>query len=438
MKIWVIWTGYVWLIQAVWLSDLWHEVIAIDVFQDKIDQLNKWIPTIYEDWLEELLQKTYKKIDFSIDKSKLVWCDIIFLCVGTPQDDTWKTDLTYIKQASKELSKILKWDEIIVVKSTVPVWTNEMVFDILWWKNPVASNPEFLREWLAIHDFYNPDRVVLGFKSWEKQEVIEKLSSIYDIFKDKWAEIFRTDWQTAELIKYAANSFLATKITFINEVARLADKVWANVVDVAKAIWMDPRIGDKFLNAWIWYGWSCFPKDVKSLIHQFWENNLEWEIIKKVDETNSSQVEYFLQKIFNKYWEDLTWKTFGIMWVAFKPDTDDLRESRALIIINKLLEAWASLKVFDYNSKARENFKTYINAKELSTSRWTVKVKTYEDFSNIINEVDSLIITLEDKRILEENIENNSIKDKIIFDGKNILNRNIIKNMWINYIWIWY
>ena len=438
MKIWVIWTGYVWLIQAVWLSDLWHEVIAIDVFQDKIDQLNKWIPTIYEDWLEELLQKTYKKIDFSIDKSKLVLCDIIFLCVGTPQDDTWKTDLTYIKQASKELSKILKWEEIIVVKSTVPVWTNEMVFDILWWKNPVASNPEFLREWLAIHDFYNPDRVVLGFKLWEKQEVIEKLSRIYDIFADKWAEVFITDWQTAELIKYAANSFLATKITFINEVARLADKVWANVVDVAKAIWMDPRIGDKFLNAWIWYGWSCFPKDVKSLIHQFWENNLEWEIIKKVDETNSSQVEYFLQKIFNKYWEDLTWKTFGIMWVAFKPDTDDLRESRALIIINKLLEAWASLKVFDYNSKARENFKTYINAKELSTSRWSVKVKTYENFSNIINEVDSLIITLEDKRILEENIENNSIKDKIIFDGKNILNRNIIKNMWINYIWIWY
>jgi len=438
MKIWVIWTGYVGLIQAVWLSDLWHEIIAIDVFQEKIDQLKNWIPIIYEDGLEELLQKTYKNIDFSLDKSKLIWCDIIFLCVGTPQDDSWKTDLTYIKQASEELSKILNWNEIVVVKSTVPVGTNEMVFNTLWQKNPVASNPEFLREWLAIHDFYNPDRVVLGFKTWEKQEVIEKLSSIYDIFKEKGAEIFITDWETAELIKYAANSFLATKITFINEVARLADKVGANIVDVAKAIWMDPRIWDKFLNAWIGYGWSCFPKDVKSLIHQFKENEIEWAIISKVDETNSSQVNYFLEKIFNKYWDNLTGKTFGLMWVAFKPDTDDLRESRALIIINKLLEAWANLKVFDYNKKARENFKTYINAKELSTSRWSVKVKIYNSFEDIVNGIDSLIITLEDKKILNEDLSKNSIKDKIIFDGKNILDRDNVRNIWLEYIWVGY
>lgn len=438
MKIGVIGTGYVWLIQAVGLSDLWHEVVAIDVFQDKIDQLKSGIPTIYEEWLEELLQKTYKNIDFSIDKSKLVWCDIIFLCVGTPQDDSWKTDLTYIKQASKELSGILDWNEIVVVKSTVPVGTNEMVYNILWQSNPVASNPEFLREWLAIHDFYNPDRVVLGFKSWESDEVIQKLSSIYDIFANKWAEIFTTDWQTAELIKYAANSFLATKITFINEVARLADKVWANIVDVAKAIWMDPRIGNKFLNAWIGYGWSCFPKDVKSLIHQFKQNELDGDIITQVDNTNNTQIDYFIQKIFDKYDNNLTWKTFGIMWIAFKPDTDDLRESRALIIVEKLLQSWARLKVFDYNSKARENFATYISAKELSTSRWSVKVKVCKSFDEIINNVDSLIITLEDKRILWEDLNENTIKDKIIFDGKNILNRDNIKNMWVEYIWVGY
>ncbi len=438
MKIWVIGTGYVWLIQAVGLSYLWHEVIAIDVFQDKIDQLKNWIPTIYEEWLDELLLKTYKKIDFSLDKSKLIWCDIIFLCVWTPQDDNWKTDLTYIKQAAEELSEILNGNEIVVIKSTVPVGTNKTVFNILWQKNSVVSNPEFLREWLAIHDFYNPDRVVLWFNKNESISVIEKLSGIYNVFKEKWSEIFVTDWETAELIKYAANSFLATKITFINEIARFSDKVWANIVDIAKAIWMDPRIWDKFLNAGIGYWWSCFPKDIKSLIHQFKENELRWEIITKVDKTNSEQVNYFLEKIFSRYWNDLNGKTFGIMWVAFKPGTDDLRESRSLIIIDTLMEAWATLKVFDYNQKARENFKTYINAKELSTSRWSIKVWIYDNFQEIINNVNSLIITLEDKEILKENLENSSINDKIIFDGKNILDRKKIKSIWLEYIWVWY
>ncbi len=432
MKIGVIGTGYVWLIQAVGLSDLWLDVVAVDIFQEKIDQLNNWIPTIYENWLEELLQKTYKNINFTTDKTSLKNCDVVFLCVGTPQDDTGKTDLTYIKQASKDLSKILNWDEIVVVKSTVPVGTNEMVYDILWQSNPVVSNPEFLREWLAIHDFYNPDRIVLGFKKNEDKNVIKKLEKIYSNFEKNSVEIFKTDWQTAELIKYAANSFLATKITFINEVARLADSVGADVRDVATAIWMDPRVWNKFLNAWIWYGGSCFPKDVKSLIHQFGENWLDADIITNVDKTNTTQVNYFLDKVFKKYWNDLHWKTFGIVWLAFKPDTDDLRESRALIIVQELLKAWAMLRVFDYNKKARENFEKY----SYSLSTWIknfIPITHSNTFEECITWCNSLIITIEDKKILKENLENIKLKDNTIFDGKNIIPKQKALNLWFEY-----
>lgn len=422
MKIWVIWTGYVWLIQAVWLTDLWFEVTAVDIFQEKIDQLNAWIPTIYENWLEELLQKTYKNINFTTDKTTLKWSDVIFLCVWTPQDESGKTDLTYIRQASKDLREILIWDEIIVVKSTVPVWTNKEVYEILWEKNPVVSNPEFLREWLAIHDFFNPDRVVLGFRKNEDKKVIQKLEKIYSNFEKNWVEIFKTDWQTAELIKYAANSFLATKITFINEVARLADSVWADVRDVAKAIWMDPRVGEKFLNAWIGYGWSCFPKDVKSLIHQFWENWLQATIIEKVDYTNSTQVHYFLEKIYTQYSEDLHGKVFAIVGLAFKPDTDDLRESRSLIIVNELIKRWAMLRVFDYNEKARENFEKY--SYSLSTGiKNFIPITHCKNFKDCIKWCDALVVTIEDKNVLWEDLGDMKLKDNIIFDWKNIISK---------------
>lgn len=436
MKIWVIWTGYVWLIQAVWLSDLWFDVTAVDIFQEKIDQLNSWIPTIYENWLEELLQKTYKNINFTTDKTTLKWCDVVFLCVWTPQDDEWKTDLTYIRQASKDLSEILNWDEIVVVKSTVPVWTNREVYEILWHKNPVASNPEFLREWLAINDFFNPDRIVLGFRENEDEKVISKLEKIYSNFTKNNVEIFKTDWQTAELIKYAANSFLATKITFINEIARLADSVWADVRWVAKAIWMDPRVWDKFLNAWIGYGWSCFPKDVKSLIHQFSEKWLDADIIKNVDKTNTTQVNYFLDKIFNKYWNDLHWKTIAVVGLAFKPDTDDLRESRALIIVQKLLKAWAMLRVFDYNSKARENFEKY----SYSLSTWIknfIPITHTSSFEECVKGCDTLVITIEDKKILDENLWNIKLKDNTIFDWKNIIPKEEAQRLGFEYYGVW-
>jgi len=431
MKIGVIGTWYVGLIQAVWMAKLWFKVIAADISKEKIDNLKNRIPVIYEDWLDQLLKETLPNIEFTTDISKLKWTDVIFVCVWTPQDETWKTDLKYIETVAKDLKKILNWEEIVVIKSTVPVWTNKKVYNLLWRKNPVVSNPEFLREGFAIYDFFNPDRIVLWFKKWERQEVIDKMKKIYNFFEDKGIEIIITDWQTAELIKYTANSFLATKISFINEIARLADKVGANVKTIAKAIWLDSRIWKKFLNAWIWYWWSCFPKDVKSLIHQFKDNWLTAEIISSVDRVNETQVDYFLNKILDKYKGNVKGKVFGVLWVAFKPNTDDLRESRGILIIKKLIDKWAKMKVFDYNSKALENFKKQFD-------KLMNNVIIANNFDDLVDDIDALIITIEDKRILNEDFSKLNLKDNIIFDWRNLFDRDQIKQLWFEYIWVWY
>jgi len=438
MKISIIWTWYIWLIQAVWLAKMWFQITALDVFQDKIDKLNSWIPTIYEEWLDLLLKETYKNINFTTDKSQITGSEIIFICVWTPQDDNWKTDLWYVFWACEDIKQYLKWDEIIIIKSTVPVWTNKKVFELLDKKNKVVSNPEFLREWLAIKDFFAPDRIVFWFGDLEDTKTIEKVKDVYKYFIDKNIPILNTDWQTAELIKYAANSFLATKITFINEIARLSDQVWANIKDIANAIWMDERIWKQFLNAWIWYGWSCFPKDVKSLIHQFKEYDLTWEIITKVDETNTYQVQYFLNKIIKYYNSNLHWKTIWVLWVAFKPWTDDLRESKWIEIIKKLMYAWAKLKIYDYNNQALTNFKKYLDWIILGNSRWFFEVEIVNNFEELVNQADSLVITLEDKNILNENLANIKLKSNIIFDWKNILDKNEVTKLGIQYIWVWY
>lgn len=439
MKISVIWTWYVWLIQTVWLAKIGFKITALDIFEDKIEKLKSWIPTIYENWLEELLNETLPNIDFTTNINKLSWSDIIFLCVWTPQDDEWKTDLSYIKNAVNDLKNVLSWDEIIVIKSTVPVWTNKMVYELLGSKNPVVSNPEFLREWLAIEDFFNPERVILGFNENEKSFVLTKIKEVYNYFIEKNIPIVETNWQTAELIKYAANSFLATKITFINEIARLSDKVWANIKDISKAIWIDSRIWKKFLNAWIWYGWSCFPKDVKSLIHQFKENNITPWVIEKVDYVNQTQVDYFIDKIVTKYWSDLHWKTISLIWVAFKPDTDDLRESRWLLVVNKLLKLWATVKVFDYNNKALENFEKYSYSLSTGIKNY-IPIIIWDNFENTTKNSSFLVITIEDKRILNENFNKlkSNINDPVIFDWKNILDKKTMQNLWFEYHWVWY
>lgn len=427
------------LIQAVWLAKLGHAITAIDVSEDKIMKLQQWIAPIYEDGLEELLQEYGKNIIFTTEIQKVKWTDVLFLCVGTPQDEDGKTDLWYLMQACKDMKPYLTWSEIVIIKSTVPIGTNQKVYTMLWEKNPVISNPEFLREGRAIEDFFNPDRIVLWLREQEEQGVVDVVKKMYHYFQDKKIDTIMTNWQTAELIKYTANSFLATKISFINEIARLADKVWADVQDIATAIGMDKRIWKHFLQAGIGYGWSCFPKDVTSLIHQFKEHDLAWSIVQKVDEINSQQAEYFTKKIDTYYKNGIHGKTIAVVWVAFKPDTDDLRESRWLEIIQKLLYRWAKLKIFDYNKKALENFDTFSHSLILSSSRWFFPITICASFDEVIQDSDTLVITVEDKRILEENLWllQKKLADKIIFDGKNILSKKDVKASWCAYIGVW-
>lgn len=428
MKIWIIWTWYVWLIQAVWLAKLWFEVISLDIDESKIKQLNGWIPTIYENWLEDLLKEVKNNITFTSNYKDLDNCDVIFVAVGTPQDKRWRTNKEFIHKVSITIKQVLNPWKIVVIKSTVPVGTNKEVSEILWKWFDVVSNPEFLREWKAIDDFFSPDRVVVGFSKNVRDEVKEKMRKVYNYFIEKDIAYIETDWQTAELIKYAANSFLATKISFINELSQLADKVWADIETLSKWMWLDNRIWKSFLNAGLWYGGSCFPKDVKSLIHQFKENWLKWEVVDIVDKANENQLEYFLWKIENFY-DDLNWKKLLLLWLAFKPHTDDLRESRAIELAKKLNEKQVKIYWYDLLEKARENTKEF-----------------YPDMMEIVNNLDTfnfknidwIVIATEYQEF--NNLDWDKIKEDVsmpvIFDGRNILDKKMLNEKWFIYKWI--
>ena len=421
MKIWIIWTGYVWLIQAIWLAKLGFDVVSLDIDEKKIEDLKNWIAVIYEPWLKELLAEVKENIKFTTNYKDLNDCEIIFVAVWTPQDKRWRTNKDFIHKASISIKQNLENnDKVIVIKSTVPVGTNKEVSEILGEWFEVVSNPEFLREWKAIDDFFEPDRVIVWFWKNAKEETKEKIRKLYNYFIEKNIPYIETTWETAELIKYAANSFLATKISFINELSQLADKVGADIQELANGIWLDKRIWKSFLNAWLGYGWSCFPKDVKSLIHQFSENGLKGNIIEAVDNTNQNQLNYFLNKIENFY-DDLDWKNLLVLWLAFKPDTDDLRESRAIALIQKLQEKGAEVVWYDPLEKARENVRTFYP-----------EINVIDDLQNVdFSKINWIIIATEYESFNDLDWENifSKISMPVIFDGRNILDKNKIKKI---------
>ena len=440
MNVGVIGTGYVGLIQAVGLASFDHNVIGIDIDISKIEKLKKGISPLYEEGLEEILKRhVNKNLHFSTDYSLLKNTDIIFLCVGTPQDKDGKANLSFLFDACKSLKKVLDKNKeyIIVTKSTVPVGTNRKIKEIFNDFNvKVVSNPEFLREGKALYDFYNPDRIILGFED-ENDKVLKDIfiNNIYKPFKEKNVPFVITNLETAELIKYASNAFLATKISFINEIAKLCDKVKANVKKVAEGMGLDPRIGKAFLNAGIGWGGSCFPKDVKALIKQFEDNNIEPILIKSTDIVNEKQLQYFLDKIEN-YYKDLKDKTFAVLGLAFKPNTDDLRESRGIKLIEKLIEKGAKIKGFDYVKKARENARNYFSLKENLVYGYNVVI--LDNFYETIKSVDGIIITVEDEKLKKEDWQkaSNLVKEKLIFDGRNILEKEYIESIGFKYFGI--
>ncbi|MDA7824286.1 UDP-glucose/GDP-mannose dehydrogenase family protein [Candidatus Pelagibacter sp.] len=374
MKICMIGTGYVGLVSGVCFSDLGNDVICVDKDQNKINNLQKGIIPIYEPGLEELVIKNYKnkKLKFSTDlDNSIKKSDIVFICVGTPtKKNGIGADLSQIYSVSKEISKSINKFKIIITKSTVPVTTGDEIEKILLKKVnkdkfSVISNPEFLREGEAIRDFIYPDRVVIGANDKRSATILKNL---YSPLISKGAKFISTNRRAAELIKYASNAFLATKITFINEIANLCEKTGIDVEDISIGIGLDKRIGSRFLRAGPAYGGSCFPKDTKAIVTTADKFKTNLSVIKSVIKSNTSRSKLLLQKVNEILNNKITNKKICFLGVTFKANTDDMRDSSSLQMIPFLSKKGAKIKYYDptgfkkeFNKLKNVNFENSIN-----------------------------------------------------------------------------
>ncbi len=413
MKICVIGTGYVGLVAGACLADMGNDVICIDNNLEKLKQLENGIIPIYEPGLEELVKSNVleNRLAFSSDLDKAVKdSEVCFIAVGTPQGEDGSCDLQYVLKVAEQIAKSMNGYKVIVDKSTVPVGTAEKVTELIKQHTThpfdVVSNPEFLKQGNAVDDFLHPDRVVIGSNS-DKATLI--MQEIYSPFFRTGNRVIVMDVKSAEMTKYAANSFLATKISFMNEVANLCEKVGADAEMVRAGITTDSRIGNKFLFPGLGYGGSCFPKDVKALIKTGAENDCDMAIIKAADNTNKRQRSLFVAKITKQFGEDLTGKTFAVWGLAFKPKTDDMREAPAITIINALLQKGAKVKAFD--PKAVESAKFHF------ADRITYSKNAYDALEN----ADALLLLTEWNEFRRPDFERikSLLKNPVVFDGRN-------------------
>lgn len=355
MKIVVAGTGYVGLVTAVCLSEVGHNVTCVDVVEEKIKMLNEGKSPIYEPGLEEIMIKNKKQLTFTLDaKNAYKDADVIFIGVGTPEKKDGSANLKYVYEVAKEIAENIQKDTVIVIKSTVPIGTNKKIEKYIKenLKNAVkveiVSNPEFLSQGTAVKDTLHAQRIVLGVPSDNAEKIMKQ---VYDGFGQPYVI---TDRESAEMIKYASNDFLALKISYINEIANLCEIVGANIQDVAKGMGMDTRIGDKFLQAGIGYGGSCFPKDTKALSWLANFNDYEIKTVKAAIEVNENQKLKLIKKA-RKYYDNFEGLNIAVLGLTFKPDTDDLREAPTLINIPILLEEGAKIRAYD--PIGEENFK---------------------------------------------------------------------------------
>lgn len=439
MKITIIGTGYIGLVQGVVMSDLGFDVVCIDNNEEKIEILKEGKSPIYEPDLEEILKRSLKngKIKFTSDYSfGIKDADVVFLAVGTPPLSDGSSDLSYITSATKDLAKYISKDSIIITKSTVPTGTNrkikKIILDELKKRNmenlnvPVISNPEFLREGKAVYDFLNPDRIVVGIDENDDVDKIKKeIYEIYDYFCKNNIPIIFTNLETAELSKYSSNAFLSVKISFINEMAILSEKIGANIEDISKIMGLDHRIGNEFLNAGLGFGGSCFPKDTLAILNIGKNSNCEMSIINSAVKLNDDLKEILVEKIKNKF-GDVNGKTISILGLSFKPGTDDIREAPAIKIIKKLIKSGAKVKV--YCPKGME--KTKKEMVEYSDS-----IVYCENEYKCAENSDCLILTTEWKDF--ENIDfekiKNIMKNNYFFDFRNMFTNNKNVRNYFNY-----
>lgn len=428
MKISVIGTGYVGLVTGTCLAETGNEVVCVDIDANKVEQMKSGVVPIYEPHLDVLFERNIKanRLKFSTSLSEgLEHGEIIFLALPTPEDDDGSADLSYVLGVAKDIGKLIKEYKVIVDKSTVPVGTSDKVKATISNETniefDVVSNPEFLREGFAVDDFLKPERIVIGSSSERATKLMNKL---YKPFVRSGNPILIMDERSAELTKYAANSFLAAKITFMNEIANFCEKVGADVDSVRIGMGTDSRIGKRFLFPGIGYGGSCFPKDVKALHKSGKEHNHDFEILSSVIKVNSKQKTILMPKIESYFNKDLNGKTFAIWGLAFKPETDDIREAPALYMIDKLLGAGAQLNVFDPEAMP--------NVKRKYGDKLNYATNMYE----AVNGVDGLIICTEWSIFRTPNFSKlkENMVEPVIFDGRNLYDIKDVENEGFNYL----
>ncbi|MFN8207149.1 MAG: UDP-glucose/GDP-mannose dehydrogenase family protein [Bacteroidales bacterium] len=419
MKISMVGTGYVGLVSGTCFAETGITVTCVDIDKDKIDKLNKGIVPIYEPGLEQMISRNVEKnrLFFTTSlKESLADCDVVFIAVGTPPGEDGSADLQYVLAVAREIGMYMNHYLVVVTKSTVPIGTSHKVkaavagelakrkADIAF---DVASNPEFLKEGNAIDDFLKPDRIVVGVESDQAMKIMERL---YKPFLLNGHPLLTMDISSSEMTKYAANSMLATKISFMNDIANLCDLVGADVNMVRKGIGSDSRIGHKFIYPGVGYGGSCFPKDVKALIRTAEEFGHPLKILKSVEDVNDRQKSVMVDKLLRHFNGDIRKKNIALWGLSFKPHTDDIREAPSLVIIEHLLREGASVKAYDPVA--------------MDESRKKLENQIYfaKDLYDALVDADALILVTEwpEFRVPNYKVMEKLMRNKLIFDGRNI------------------
>ena len=437
MKIAVIGTGYVGLVSGTCFAEVGNTVTCVDVNEDKIEKLKQGIIPIYEPGLETMVLNNIanKNLLFTTDIAQAIkQVEIVFIAVGTPMGEDGSADLQYVLSVAQSIGEAMENHLIIVNKSTVPIGTadkvKEVIHNVLEKRKisidfDIVSNPEFLKEGKAIQDFMKPDRVVIGAES---AYAFEKMKALYSSFFLQHERFITMDIRSAEMTKYAANAMLATKISFMNEIANICERVGADVNKVRLGIGSDTRIGYSFIYPGCGYGGSCFPKDVLALKRLAEEVNYKAELIESVDNVNNRQKLLIAEKVIKKYGKDLKGRTFAIWGLAFKPETDDMREAPAIYIIKKLIAQGAQIRAYD--PKATHEAKTFY-LKDYA-------IEYVESKYEALKGADALLLLTEWKEFRSPDFEEigKLLKDKVIFDGRNQYNTFNLPNMGFEYIQI--
>lgn len=431
-KISIVGTGYVGLVTGTCLAEAGHEVICSDINKEKISLLQKGVCPIYEPGLEELIKKNVEKKRLSFTTNvpcAIANTQVVFSAVGTPMGENHEADLKYVKEVAKTFAQTLKQREfkLFVNKSTVPVGTGDIVKKIISDNSKnidfdVISNPEFLKEGAAVNDFLKPERIVIGFSNQKSKEI---MAEVYEPFTRQQSPIMFTDVKSAELIKYASNSMLATRISFMNELARFSEVVGADIKEVAKGMGFDSRIGPKFLQAGLGYGGSCFPKDVVALIESAKQVGVNLELLKSVEKVNFIQKTIIVDKLEEEL-GDLKGKTIGIWGLSFKPKTDDVREASAKYIISKLLQKKAKIQAYD--PITNENFKQEFN---FDITYCSTKEEVCKSANALV-----LITEWDEFRIFNSQEILGLMNSNLLIDGRNIYNPKKIQEKGFKYLGI--